>query len=178
MQASDTTQVFFDNVRVPQSNRIGEEGLGFIYQMTQFQTERLWGAAIHLRASERIIALTRQYCAERPMFGKRLLDFQTVEFRLVELETEIELLRSLVYRAAESHIAGEDVTRLTTMAKLKAGRLARQVTDSCLQYWGGMGFMWESEVARAYRDFRLASIGGGADEVMLQILSKLARRAI
>ena len=176
MRSSDTTQVFFDDVRVPQANRIGDEGKGFFYQMSQFQIERLWGAAIHLRAAERIIDVTREYAANRPVFGQRVIDFQTVAFRLCELETDVELLRSLVYRAAEAHVAGEDVTRLATMAKLKGGRLAREVADSCLQYWGGMGFMWESEVARAYRDFRLASIGGGADEVMLQILSKLAQR--
>ena len=174
-RSSDTTQVFFEDVRVPQANRIGEEGYGFTYQMTQFQIERLWGAAIHLRAMERIIDLTREYAANRSMFGTVTLNFQSVQFRLVELETEVELLRALTYRAADAHIRGEDVSRLAAMAKLKAGRLAREVSDACLQYWGGMGYMWESPVARAYRDFRLASIGGGADEVMLQILSKLSK---
>jgi citronellyl-CoA dehydrogenase len=171
-RSSDTTQVFFEEVRVPQSNRIGEEGAGFSYQMIQFQEERLWGAASHLRAMERVIQATRDYTGGRQLFGSTVLNFQSVAFRLAELETEIELLRSLVYRATEAYLAGEDVTRLATMAKLKAGRLAREVSDSCLQYWGGMGYMWESPVARAYRDFRLTSIGGGADEVMLQILSK------
>jgi citronellyl-CoA dehydrogenase len=84
----------------------------------------------------------------------------------------VELLRSLIYRAAEGLVAGEDVTRLATMAKLKSGRLAREITDACLQYYGGMGFMSETPVSRAYRDFRLTSIGGGADEVMLTILAK------
>lgn len=106
------------------------------------------------------------------MFGKSVLDFQSVAFRLAELETEVELLRSLTYRAAAAHIAGEDVTRLATMVKLKAGRLGREVSDACLQYWGGMGYMWDSPVARSYRDSRLGSIGGGADEVMLQILTR------
>ncbi len=170
--SSDTTQVFFEDVRVPQANRIGEEGKGFTYQMIQFQEERLWGAASHLRAMERVIKATRDYAGSRKMFGATTLDFQSVAFRLAELETEIELLRSLVYRATQSYLAGEDVTRLATMAKLKSGRLSREVSDSCLQYWGGMGYMWESPVARAYRDFRLGSIGGGADEVMLQILVK------
>ena len=172
MHSSDTTQVFFEDVRVPRANLIGEEGKGFAYQMAQFQIERLWAGAAGLRSKERLIRLTREYAAERKMFGQSVLDFQSVAFRLAELETEVELLRSLVYRAAEAHVAGEDVTRLATMAKLKSGRLAREVSDACLQYWGGMGYMWDSPVARAYRDSRLGSIGGGADEVMLQILSR------
>lgn len=174
MHSSDTTQVFFENVRVPQRNRIGEEGKGFAYQMAQFQIERLWAGAAGLRSKEWLIKITREYAAERKMFGQSVLDFQAVAFRLAELETEVELLRSLVYRAAEAHVRGEDVTRLATMAKLKAGRLGREVSDACLQYWGGMGFMWDSPVARSYRDSRLGSIGGGADEVMLQILSRQA----
>jgi len=89
------------------------------------------------------------------------------------LKAEVEALRSLCYRACEDFLAGKDVTMLASMAKLKAGRLARQVADGCLQYWGGMGFMWESPVARSFRDSRLASIGGGADEVMLSIICKL-----
>ena len=174
--SSDTTQVFLEDVRVPQANRIGEEGKGFTYQMVQFQEERLWGAASHLRAMERVIHATREYTGQRKMFGQTTLSFQVVAFRLAELETEIEALRSLVYRAVEDYLAGQDVTRLATMAKLKMGRLAREVSDACLQYWGGMGYMTESPVSRAYRDFRLASIGGGADEVLLQLLARQAPR--
>jgi citronellyl-CoA dehydrogenase len=102
-----------------------------------------------------------------------LLDNQVIHFKLAELQTEVELLRSLVYRAAEALVAGEDVTQLATMAKLRAGRLGREVPDACLQYWGGMGFMNETLVSRSYRDSRLTSIGGGADEVMLGILCKM-----
>jgi len=173
MRSSDTAQIFFDEVRVPKRNRIGEEGQGFTYQMLQFQEERLWGAASCLKALETVLADTIDYTRGRKAFGHSLLDNQVVHFRLAELQTEVELLRALIYRAAEALIAGEDVTRLATMAKLKAGRLSREVTDSCLQYWGGMGFMNETPVSRAYRDFRLTSIGGGADEVMLMVLCKL-----
>ncbi len=173
MRSSDTAQIFFDNVRVPKRNRIGEEGRGFTYQMIQFQEERLWAAASVLIALETVIADTIEYTRQRQAFGRSILDNQTVHFRLAELATEVELLRSLIYRAAESLVAGEDMTRLATMAKLKAGRLAREVTDACLQYYGGMGFMNETPVSRAYRDFRLPSIGGGADEVMLTILAKM-----
>ena len=173
MRSSDTAEVYFDEVRVPQSNRIGDEGFGFMYQMLQFQEERLWGAANVLKGLETVIADTRDYAGGREAFGQTILDFQTVHFRLAELSTEVEALRALVYSATEQYIQGENVTRLASMAKLKAGRLAREVTDSCLQFWGGMGFMWETSVARAYRDTRLISIGGGADEVMLSIICKI-----
>src|SRR5436190_12981811 len=172
MRASDTAQIFFDNVRVPQRYRIGEEGMGFIYQMQQFQEERLWGAAACLKSSERLIRMTIEYTAGRHAFGRSILDNQVVHFRLAELETKVELLRSLVYRTAEEYLAGADVTQLASMAKLTAGRLVREVSDSCLQYWGGMGYMTESEISRMYRDARLTSIGGGADEIMLGIISK------
>jgi citronellyl-CoA dehydrogenase len=173
MRASDTAQIFFDDVRVPKRNRIGEEGEGFTYQMLQFQEERLWAAAAGLKGYESIINATIDYTRDRKAFGRSILDNQVVHFRLAELQTEVELLRALTYRAAEALIAGEDVTRLATMAKLKAGRLGRELTDACLQYWGGMGFMNETPVSRAYRDSRLKSIGGGADEVMLTILCKM-----
>ena len=173
MRSSDTAQIFFDNVRVPKRNRIGDEGKGFTYQMIQFQEERLWGAAACLKAHETIIDDTIAYTRDRKAFGQSILDNQVVHFKLAEMQTEVELLRALIYRAAEALIAGEDVTKLATMAKLKAGRLGRELTDACLQYWGGMGFMTESSVSRAYRDSRLTSIGGGADEVMLTVLCKM-----
>ena len=91
----------------------------------------------------------------------------------VELKTEVECLRALVFQACEEYVAGKDVTLYASMAKLKAGRLAREVTDTCLQFWGGQGYMWETHIARAYRDSRLLSIGGGADEIMLGIICKL-----
>jgi citronellyl-CoA dehydrogenase len=172
LRSSDTAEIFFDDVRVPKSFRIGEEGEGFVYQMTQFQDERLWVAASCLKAHETTIADTIAYCRQRKAFGRSILDNQVVHFRLAELQAEIELLRSLIYRAAEAMIAGEDVTTLATIAKLKAGRLGREVPDACLQYWGGMGYMAETPVSRAFRDGRVASIAGGADEVMLTVLCK------
>ena len=173
MRSSDTAQIFFDNVRVPQSNRVGAEGMGFMMQMMQFQEERLYGAANAIGGMEACIEKTIEYCRERTTFGQPLIDNQVIHFRFAELRTEVECLRALVYQACEQHINGQDVTLLASMAKLKAGRLMREVTDSCLQYWGGMGFMWENPIARAYRDGRLISIGGGADEIMLGIICKL-----
>ncbi|GHE49739.1 acyl-CoA dehydrogenase [Camelimonas fluminis] len=172
MRASDTAQIFFDEVRVPQRYRIGEEGKGFIYQMEQFQIERLWGAAGGLVAMETAINDTIDYTRSRMVFGKPLLDNQIIHFKMAELQAKVEALRSLCYRAAQNYIEGEDVTMLASMAKLIGGRLVREVSDGCLQYWGGMGFMNESDITRMYRDSRLTSIGGGADEVMLQIISK------
>jgi len=172
MRASDTAQIFLTDARVPRRYRIGEENQGFIYQMEQFQIERLWAAAGCLRKMERAIAMTIDYTANRMIFGRSVLDNQVVHFRLAELQTKVELLRSLVYRAVETMLGGADVTQLASMAKLTAGRLLREVIDSCLQYWGGMGFMTESEISRMYRDGRLTSIGGGADEVMLSIIAK------
>ena len=173
MWASDTAQIFFDDVRVPQRNRIGPEGAGFMLQMLQFQEERMWGAANSITAMDLAIAETVAYTRERQAFGKSILDNQVVHYRIAELTTEVEALRALVYRAAELFLSGKDVTRLASMCKLKAGRLLREVADSCIQYWGGMGYMWESKISRFFRDTRLVSVGGGADEVMLAIICKL-----
>jgi citronellyl-CoA dehydrogenase len=173
MHSSDTAQLFFDNVRVPARNVIGDEGQGFFLQMLQFQEERLWGAANSLKMLDRVIDRTIEYCRDRKTFGRPIIDNQVVHFRMAELRTEVEALRSLVYRAVDSYVLGNDVTKLASMAKLKCGRLIREVTDSCLQYWGGMGYTADNLVARAYRDGRLVSIGGGADEIMLGIIAKL-----
>ncbi|XP_050827061.1 probable acyl-CoA dehydrogenase 6 isoform X1 [Serinus canaria] len=217
MRSSDTAQIFFEDVRVPCKNLIGEEGNGFTYQMLQFQEERLWGVAsgkssfvllqghrghsLHdsqhfsflvlavwqfqgsseidvfkvqgaLIPMETVIQETIAYTRQRKVFGQPVLHNQTVHFRLAELATEMELLRSLLHRAVALYVEGNDVTKFASMAKLKAGRLTREVTDSCLQFWGGMGFTSEVLVSRLYRDFRLMSIGGGSDETMLSIICK------
>lgn len=176
MNASDTAQIFFDNVRVPQRNRIGQEGMGFMMQMQQFQEERMFGAASGLVGMDRMIQQTIEYTRQRQTFGQPIIDNQSVHFRLAELQTEVELLRSLVYRTCEMYVKNKDdmeVLKLASMCKLKAGRLLREVSDACLQYWGGMGFTWENPIARSYRDSRLVSIGGGADEIMLGIICKM-----
>ena len=173
MHSSDTAQLFFDGVRVPQRHLIGQEGLGFTFQMMQFQEERLWGAASSLRSLDRLIDLTIAYTRERKAFGRSILDNQVVHFRLAELRTEVAALRALTWQAVEQYVGGKDVTLLASMAKLKCGRLSREVTDACLQFWGGMGYTRDNLVSRAWRDSRLVSIGGGADEVMLGIIAKL-----
>lgn len=171
MWSSDTAQIFFDEVRVPVRHRIGEEGMGFIYQMKQFQEERLDGAVRRL-GSMALIQETVDYLRQRIAFGKPLLDNQFIQYKLAELKTELEALRALTYRATEAYIAGEDVIELASMAKLKAGRLGREIADWCMQFQGGMGYTWDNRVSRAYRDYRLGSIGGGADEVMMMVIAR------
>jgi citronellyl-CoA dehydrogenase len=173
MWSSDTAQIFLDDVRVPQRNLIGGEGMGFFMQMLQFQEERLWGAANIVGGMEEVLKDTIEYTRERKAFGQSILDNQWVHYKLAEQTCELECLRALVYQAVDQMLDGTNVTRLASMAKLKAGKLARELTDTCLQFWGGMGYMWESRVSRAYRDARLASIGAGPDEIMMGIICKL-----
>ena len=172
MHSSDTAEIFFDDVRVPQKNLVGEEGKGFIYQMMQFQEERLYAAIAGYTGCELAINETINYTRQRKTFGKPILDNQIVHYKLSELMTEVEALKALTWKGIEIHVNGGDCTKLASMSKLKATRLSRKVNDECLQYWGGMGYMDESPISRAYRDGRLGSIGGGSDEVMLGIISK------
>jgi len=172
MRCSDTAVIYLDDVRVPVKNIIGEAGMGFTYQMLQFQEERLACAALTITPMDLLIAETAEYCKQRTAFGQPLLNNQYIHFRLAELQTEVEMLRAGLYRATDQHVDGENVTQLASMCKLKCGRLVREVADSCLQFWGGMGFTNEMLVSRMYRDMRLTSIGGGADEVMLGIICK------
>lgn len=172
MDSSDTAQFFFEDVRIPAKNIIGEEGMGFTYQMLQFQLERL-AAVIQVPVSlDRAIQETIEYCSQRKAFGQPLINNQYIHYRLAELKTEVEAVRSLTYRAVVEMMNGKDVTLLASMAKLKCGRLERDVFDTCLQFWGGMGYTREASISKGFRDGRLMSIGGGADEVMLAIICK------
>ncbi len=170
--ASDTAILTFEDVRVPQANRIGDEGMGFTLQMKQFQKERLAGALMSTAGMEKAVRMTINYTRERQAFGRPLIDNQWIQFRLAELLTGIEALRQLNYHCVRLLVAGEDLTKEVSMAKLKAGRLAREVADTCLQFHGGMGYVEEYPMARYFRDARLLSIGAGADEIMLGIIAK------
>ena len=171
MWSSETGQVFFDEVRVPVRHRIGEEGMGFVYQMEQFQEERLDGAARRL-ASIELIEETADYLKQRMAFGRPLLNNQVIQYKLAELKAEWAAVRALVYQATEEYIAGGDVVELASMAKLKASRLGREIADWCVQFQGGMGYTWHNRASRAFRDYRVASIAGGADEVMLMVIAR------
>ena len=122
---------------------------------------------------ETAIKETIEYTRTRNAFGQPILNNQYVHFRLAELQTELELYRALTYQAADAMERGENITLIASMLKLKSGRLSRTIIDQCLQFWGGMGYSDEIPISRAYRDGRLTSIAGGADEVMLSIISKL-----
>ena len=169
---SDTAPIYFEDVRVPKRYCIGKEGEGFSIQMQQLQEERLFLAVSVIVVLEKCIKTTIEYCKDRSTFGKSVIDNQYIQFRLAELQTEVEALRALSYQACELFMNGEDMTYLASMAKLKSGRLSREISDVCLQYWGGMGFTWENPASKVYRDGRLTSIAGGTDEIMLQVICK------
>ena len=172
MRSSDTGEVVFDDVRVPAGNLIGTEGRGFHQQMQQFQDERMIAAYQMVGAMEGALSRTKEYLLERKAFGKPLLANQSLSYELADLASEVEVLKHFNYAAAEAATRGEDITRFATIAKLRAGRLARKVADVCLQFHGGIGYMEETWTARFFRDTRLWSIGGGADEVMLRTLAR------
>ena len=172
-RASDTAELAFDDVRVPMSNTIGEIGRGFQQQMNQFQNERMILCYNVVGAMDHAIERTVAYLRDRKAFGKALLDNQYIQFCLAELSAEIDMLRHYNYACAEAYLRGDDTSRFATIAKLKAGRLSREVADTCLQFHGGIGYMEETWTAQYFRDSRLVSIGGGADEVMLRLLARL-----
>lgn len=178
LRCSDTALLYFEDVRVPKSNIIGEPGMGFVYQMMQFVDERVCCSVVAAYQMERAIQITIDYCRERKTFGKPLIDNQVIHFRLAELKAEVELLKSLNSRIADMVIAGENedngasAATLAAVTKLKAGRLSREVADVCLQYFGGMGYSREMLVERFYRDARITSIAGGTDEIMIGIIAK------
>ena len=171
--SSDTAELFFDEMRIPAQNLIGKEGEGFIYQMQQFQHERFSAIPMSYISAEEMIAMTVEHIRQRIVFGKPLISKQVLRHRLADWQTEIECLRQLTYHIVRMKEAGQDVTREVSMGKLYAARVLQKVADGCLQMYGGLGFMEEMLIARCYRDAKLISIGGGADEVMREIIAKM-----
>jgi len=175
-RSSDTAELSFVDVRVPVSNTIGEIDQGFQQQMAQFQNERLIAAYMAVGGCLAAIERTVAWLFERKTFGKPLIENQHVQFTMAALAAEVDLARQYNFACADAIVAGADaltVTRMASVAKLTTGRLQRKVSDTCLQFYGGLGYMEETWTARFYRDSRLLSIGGGSDEVMLRILSQL-----
>ena len=171
--SSDTAEIVLDDVRVPISNTVGEAGRGFQQQMAQFQDERLVGAYIAAAGARKALDRTKDYLQQRIAFGKPLLANQYLQYKLAELYADVDTVEGFLQYAADKYLAGNDVTREATVAKLKTGRLTREVADACVQFHGGMGYAEEMWVARYFRDARLASIGGGADEVMLRVITMM-----
>jgi citronellyl-CoA dehydrogenase len=173
MWSSDTAELSFTDVRVPVSNTIGEIGRGFQQQMVQFQAERLITVYKQVGAIELALQRTRAYLSERQAFGRPLLANQHLQFALAELSARHDMLKHYSRTAADAVRRGEDATRFATIGKLMGSRLQREVADTCLQFHGGIAYMAEHWASRFYRDTRLDSIGAGADEVMLRILSRM-----
>ena len=172
MLSSDTAELAFDDMRVPAANLLGEEGGGFNQIMWELQGERLSAAAGACAGAQHTLDATIEYVQQREAFGRRIADFQSTRHKLAEMQTMIDAARALTYETAWRVQLGEYPVRAITEAKLLATRVHFDVADTCLQLHGGMGYMMEMPVQRAWRDSRLARIGAGADEVMLDYIAK------
>ena len=170
---SDTGLLFFEDVRVPVANTIGDIGRGFQQQMMQFQDERLVGCISMNGGAEFIWEATKRYCEERVVFGRPLSKMQVTQFKFVEMLTQIIAAKELTYACIRRRLRNEDATKEISMAKVFSGRMARYVADQCIQLQGGFGYMKESVAGRGFVDTRLASIGGGADEVMIHYVARM-----
>ncbi len=173
MRSSDTAELFFDEVKVPAKNLIGIEGEGFIHQMQQFQHERFSVLPLAYVTVRDIVSMTAEYLKQRIVFGKPLIKKQVLRHRLVDWLTEAECLQQMTYHIVRLKMAGTDATKEISMAKLFGANLLCRAADGCLQMHGGMGFMNETRISRVFRDTRLSAIGGGANEVMSDIIAKL-----
>jgi citronellyl-CoA dehydrogenase len=170
---SDTGLLFFDDVRVPISNTIGDPNRGFQQQMMQFQDERMVVVVTAPVTARRLWEETLRHTQQRMLFGKPLSKMQVTQFKLAELMIQITAAQELSYRCIRQMARGEDATLDISMAKVFATTMNQLVATSCMQLFGGAGYCWENPAARAFVDSRLASIGGGADEVMKQVIAKM-----
>ncbi|MGQ9558253.1 MAG: acyl-CoA dehydrogenase family protein [Desulfurispora sp.] len=172
MRSSDTAELLFEDCRVPVENLLGQENRGFHQIMWELQGERLMGMACAVAGAQRTLEKTLEYARQRSQFGRPLVKFQVIAHRLAEMATEIEAARQLVYSTARKYAAGQYPVQEIAMAKLICARTSYRVADTALQIHGGYGYMMEYDVQRAWRDSRLNRIGGGTDEIMLEIISK------
>jgi len=172
LKAQDTAEMFFDNVRVPVSNLLGEEGKGFIYLMEKLPQERLTIAVVAAAACENMIESTLRYVKERKAFGRPIGSFQNSRFVLAELATETQIARVFVDRCIEELNAGSLTVSEAAMAKWWTTELQQKVADRCLQLHGGYGYMTEYPIAKAYLDTRIQTIYGGTTEIMKEIIGR------
>jgi acyl-CoA dehydrogenase len=170
--SSDTAELVLDGVWVPEGNRIGEENRGFYYIMSNFQNERLAIMGQALGEAQRALELTIDHVKQRIAFGVPLWQKQTIRQRLASRQAEIDAGRELAYHAAWLGDQGEDAVRQVSEVKAYVGEMVNRVLYDCVQFHGGMGYIAETAVERLYRDVRIASIGGGATEVMLDEIAK------
>src|SRR3954447_12702165 len=172
MHASDTALLAFQDVRVPDSARLGEVGKGFYNIMWELQGERLIAASGANAGAQRAFDMTLQYANERQAFGRSIGKFQAIRHKFADMATKIEASRQLTYTTAWRFANGEYPVREISMAKLYASRMLCEVADECLQIRGGAGYMVEQGIERVWRDARLNRIGAGTDEVMLDVIGK------
>lgn len=170
--ASDTSELIFEDVRVPAANLLGEENKGFYYLMENLQQERLMVAISSVASAEKILDLTIEYVKEREAFGRPISKFQNTQFKLAEMKTKAEMSRVFVDQLIEDHMAGKDVVNGVSMAKWWTTDLEKQVASECMQLHGGYGYMEEYEIARRYRDAAVTSIYAGSNEIMKNIIAK------
>jgi len=172
-RGSDTGLLFFDDVRVPVTNTIGDANRGFQQQMMQFQDERMVPVVTGPVAARRLWELTLEHAQQRVAFGKPLAKMQVNRFKFVDMMIQITAAQELSHRCIRKMVTGEDVTLDVSMAKVFVANMKQQVATTCVQLFGGSGYIWENPAARAFVDWRLGTIGGGADEVMKEVAAKL-----
>ncbi|MBT0783005.1 acyl-CoA dehydrogenase family protein [Paracoccus sp. pheM1] len=172
MHAQDTSELFFDNVRVPASNMLGSEGDGFSLMMTKLSQERLAQAIRSATVAETIIEWTLDYTTQREAFGKTIFDFQNTQFKLAELKTQATLARVFTDKCIELFMQGKLDPVDAAMAKMYTTELHCKAADECLQLFGGWGYMWEYPICRAYADARITKIAGGSIEIMKTIIAR------
>lgn len=170
---SDTGELAFDNVRVPVSNIVGKENMGFFYIMESFQLERLVAGIMGVGGCDKCIEMTLKYMNERETFGRKINKYQVIRHDMVNLATEVEAARQLTYHTCWLYEQGQVPVKESSMVKLMVTELGNKVIDHCLQYFGGYGYMEEYPIARAYRDARVGTIVGGTSQIMREILSKI-----
>lgn len=171
--ASDTGELFFEDLRVPKANLLGEEGSGFLYIMQHFVLERLILASGAVAASEGAMDAALKYMSERAAFGRPINKFQVLRHRMAQFAAEIECQKQFVYSTAKQFQENKYPVKEASMAKLLATELCDKVTTGCLQMFGGYGYMEEYPMARMFRDARLGTIGGGTSEIMREIIAKI-----
>jgi len=172
LHSQDTSELFFEDCRVPVANLIGEEGKGFSYLMEKLQQERLVVAIAAQTASEDMLEMTLEYVKSRRAFGKPIGSFQNTQFKLAEIATKVEIGKAFLESLIEDHLAGKDVVTKVSMAKYWLTDTAREISAECMQLHGGYGYMEEYKIARRYRDIPVASIYAGTNEIMKVIIAK------
>jgi acyl-CoA dehydrogenase len=170
--SQDTAELYFNDCRVPEANRLGEKGSGFLMLMQKLQQERLMVAIGAVAAAEHIFEMTLKYCKERTAFGRPISKFQYNQFGLVEMATEIKLGRTFLDKLIVDHMEGGHVVVEVAMAKYWTTEMAMRVADRCLQLHGGYGYCEEYPIARAWRDLRVMQIFAGTNEIMKGIAAK------